>query len=75
PIVEYITKPRWFVKYEDNSTKIFYSDSEAYNEYMTNSKVSNWGTYEDEVTEKIVGYYKTLEKEEVVQEEAWEWQH
>lgn len=79
PIVEYITKPRWFVK-EVSSGKIhiFYSyeEMEAFDDEITKKGiVTNWGTYEDEVIENIVGYYKTLEKEVVVQEEAWEWQH
>ncbi|MGF0040723.1 hypothetical protein ACQRBF_08160, partial [Peptoniphilaceae bacterium SGI.131] len=79
PIVEYITKPRWFVK-EAGSDKvyIFYSYEEARAkeaELLSQGVAGSWGDYEDEVTEKIVGYYKTLEKEVVVQEEAWEWQH
>lgn len=78
PIVEYITKPRWFVKnQETGEVKIFYSDKEAFDYYgeLSLTVLTNWGTYEDEVIENIVAYYKTLEKEEVVQEEAWEWQH
>lgn len=76
PIVEYITKPRWFVKnQETGEVKIFYSYDDMMREVESSTYLHNWGDYEDEVTEKIVGYYKTLEKEVVVQEEAWEWQH
>lgn len=79
PIVEYTKKPRWFVKNQStNEVSIFYSAEEAQNYYVELGNQgfgTNWGTYEDEVTETIVGYYKTLEKEEVVQEEVFEWKH
>lgn len=66
-------KDRWFVRnQETGEVKLFYSYEEMIAEVKASTYLHNWGDYEPEWEEYLIGYEPKI-VEVVTQEEKWDW--
>lgn len=66
-------KDRWFVRnQETGEIKIFYNTDDLMKEVEEGNYLKNWGNYEPEWEEYLIGYEPKI-VEVVTQEEKWDW--